>query len=300
MSRRLPPLNALRAFEAAARHNSFTSAAAELRVSHAAISRHVRALEARLGVRLFNRVKRGVALTAAGADYLRTVSTAFDAIAEATDELAHPGRVKIRVSVHPAFAARWLIHRLDGFRRANPDCDVVLDATPRLVDLGRDEADLSIRNGEGGWPGLACDLLARSRLYPVGAPALLGRRRARLTPAELTSYPLLHDENGGDGWRRWFAVAGIADAEIEGGSYLLETNLAIDAAIAGQGVALVDDFLVTADLAAGRLVRFSEIPLAASDGDFHLLGLESSLRRGPIGAFRSWLLSESDPLRRPR
>jgi DNA-binding transcriptional LysR family regulator len=300
MSRRLPPLNALRAFEAAARHDRFTGAASELHVSHAAISRHVHALEARLGVRLFNRIKRGVALTTAGADYLRTISTAFDAIAEATDKLAHPGRAQIRVSVHPAFAARWLIHRLDGFRRANPNWDVVLDATPRLVDLGRDEADLSIRNGKGEWPGVASELLARSQLYPVGAPALLGRRRGRLTPAQLKSYPLLHDENGGDSWRRWVAATGIADAEIEGGCYLLETNLALDAAIAGQGVALADDFLVTADLEAGRLVKFCEIPLTAPDGNFHLLGLESSLRRVPIAAFRSWLLAESDTLRRLR
>lgn len=300
MSRRLPPLNALRAFEVAARHNSFTGAASELRVSHAAVSRHVRSLEARLGVPLFNRVKRGVALTTAGAGYLREISAAFDAIAEATDKLADPGRAQVRVSVHPAFAARWLIRRLDGFRKAYPTCDVVLDATPRLVDLGRDEADLSIRNGEGEWPGVACELLARSRLYPVGAPELLRRRRRSVTPAQLKSYLLLHDEDGATTWRRWFAAAGLADTEIEGGCYLLETNLAIDAAIAGQGVALADDFLVAADLDAGRLVRFCEVALRAPDCDFHLLSLENSRRRRPVAAFRNWLLSESEPLRENR
>src|SRR5690606_33391188 len=138
MARRLPPLNALRAFEVAARHNSFTGAAEELRVSHAAISRHVRALEARLGVALFHRAKRGVELTAAGARDLQAVSAAFDAIAEATETVAGPDQAQIRVSVHPAFGARWLIRRLDRFREAHPEYEVVLDATPQLIDLARD------------------------------------------------------------------------------------------------------------------------------------------------------------------
>src|SRR3546814_15641399 len=127
--RRLPPLNALRAFEVAARHNSFTAAASELNVSHAAVSRHVRALEARLNVTLFHRSKRGVELTSAGAGYLRSVSAAFDAIARATDDLADPAGAQIRVSAHPAFATRWLLHHLGRFRDAYPGYEVAVDAT---------------------------------------------------------------------------------------------------------------------------------------------------------------------------
>jgi LysR family glycine cleavage system transcriptional activator len=208
MARRLPPLNALRAFEAAARHNGFTGAAAELRVSHAAISRHVRALEARLGVTLFRKAKRGVELTAGGQRYLQAVSAAFDSIAAATDTVATAAPAQIRASVHPAFAGRWLIHHLGGFRQAYPDYDVVLDATPRAVDLEHDEADLAIRIGEGKWPGVGADLLVRSRLYPVGAPTLLSRRGSAFTPPELAQFVLLHDEDDGGAWRHWFAAAG--------------------------------------------------------------------------------------------
>src|SRR5262247_1321988 len=178
MLRRLPPLNALRAFEVAARHNSFTGAATELRVSHAAVSRHVRALEGRLGVTLFRRAKRGVELTDDGRRYLKAVSAAFEAIAEATEALAKPKDVRVRVSVEPAFAGRWLIHRLGRFQAAHPDVDVVLDASPQLVDLARDEADLAIRYGQGGWPGMQEDQLAPSCVYPVGQKQLRGRGRA--------------------------------------------------------------------------------------------------------------------------
>lgn len=297
MARRLPPLNALRAFEVAARHNSFTGAAEELRVSHAAISRHVRALEARLGVALFHRAKRGVELTAAGARYLQAVSAAFDAIAEATETVAGPDQAQIRVNVHPAFGARWLIRRLDRFREAHPDYEVVLDATPQLIDLARDEADLCIRNGAGAWPGTVCDLLVRSRLYPVGAPGLLHESRGTVAPVDLRDFPILLDECDGSTWRRWFAAAGIVDADIGRGRRILETGLAIDAAIAGQGIALVDDFLVADDLAAGRLVKLSDLALSAPDCDYYLVSLDSTRRRRPIAAFCTWLLSESTPLR---
>jgi DNA-binding transcriptional LysR family regulator len=297
MPRRLPPLNALRAFEAAARHNSFSGAAAELRVSHAAISRHVRALEARLGVTLFRKAARGVELTAAGAAYRQSVSTAFDAIAEATDLLAKPKHAQIRVSAEPAFAAKWLIHRLGRFGAAHPDCDVVLDASPRLVDLARDEADLAIRHGKGDWPGVAQDLLARSRLYPVGSPLLLGDRRSAQRPADLARFVLLHDEDDGGLWRRWFAAAGVDDVDVSRGPRILESGLAIDAAIAGQGIALADEVLVAGDIAGGRLTKLSDISL--TDNAYYLLSLDNGRRRRPIAAFRAWLLDEAATLRQP-
>jgi DNA-binding transcriptional LysR family regulator len=297
MARRLPPLNALRAFEAAARHESFAGAATELRVDHAAISRHVRALEERLGVTLFRRASRGVELTAAGRQYLGAVSAAFDGIAEATDALARPKHVQIRVSAEPAFAAKWLIHRLGHFHAEQPDYDVVLDSTPRLVDLARDEADLAIRQGRGGWPGLRQDLLAMSRLYPVGRPELRSGKSASLHPADLRAFVLLHEDDG-QLWRRWFASAGIGDANVSRGPRILDMGLAIDAAIAGQGIALADEILIGDDLAAGRLAKLCSVALV--DNGYYLVSLAGALRRRPIAAFRDWLLAESVALRQSR
>ncbi|HTO84419.1 MAG TPA: transcriptional regulator GcvA [Methylomirabilota bacterium] len=294
MPRRLPPLNALRAFEVAARHNSFTGAAAELRVSHAAVSRHVRALEARLGVTLFRKATRGVELTDAGIEYLRAISDAFDAIDAATDAIKQTQSGHIRVSVEPAFAGKWLIHRLGGFRTAYPQYDVVLDALPRLVDLHKDEADLAIRYGKGGWPGVQHDLLANSRLYPVGRPAVLGRRQQPLEPAEIHKLVLLHEDEGGL-WRRWFVAAGMPDVDVTRGPRILETGLAIDAAIAGQGIALADEALVADDIASRRLAMVSDVAL--DDGCYYLLSLDSAQRRRSIAAFRTWLLKETAPLR---
>jgi LysR family glycine cleavage system transcriptional activator len=298
MTRRLPPLNALRAFEVAARHNSFTAAASELNVSHAAISRHVHALEARLNVALFHRTKRGIELTSAGADYLSTVSAAFDAIAQATDGLANPAMAQVRVSAHPAFATRWLLHHLDHFRDAYPGYEVALDATPSLVDLARDEADLAICNGEIDDGSVTQDLLARSRLYPVCAPGLLAGRR-RFAPDQISQFVLLHDEEDGSSWRRWLDAAGVDGVDVRCGPRFLESGLAIEAAIAGQGVALADDFLVADDIAAGRLVQLGDIALAAADCNYYLRSLEDTRRRRPVAAFRTWLLDESVALRQP-
>jgi len=196
MARRLPPLNALRAFEAAARHNSFAGAAAELRVSHAAISRHVRGLEARLGATLFRKAARGVTLTAEGARYLQTVGRAFDEIAAATEALAASTCQQISVSAEPAFAAKWLVHRLGRFRDRNPEIDVSLDPSPVLVDLERGEADLAIRYGAGGWPGVRQDLLVESRSYPVGHPSLLRRLGRPKGAPDLLRWTLLHEDGG--------------------------------------------------------------------------------------------------------
>jgi len=294
MTRHLPPLNALRAFEVAARHNSFTGAATEMRVSHAAVSRHVRALEARLGVTLFRRAKRGVELTEDGVRYLKAVSAAFESIAEATEALAKPRDVRVRVSVEPAFAGRWLIHRLGRFQAAHPDVDVVLDASPRLVDLARDEADLAVRYGQGGWPGLRQDLVASSRIFAVGRKELRGRRRAAFAPDELRAFVLLHEDDGGL-WRRWFAAAGVADVNVSRGPRILETGLALDAAAAGQGIALADEALIADDLARGRLVKLCDVAL--DDGGYYLLSLASAQRRRPLAAFRDWLLAETASLR---
>lgn len=290
MARRLPPLNALRAFEAAARHNSFTGAAEELRVSHAAISRHVRGLEARLGVSLFRKASRGVTLTEGGARYLETVRRAFDDIAAATEALAGGAHRQISISAEPAFAARWLVQRLGGFRERHPEIDVVLEPSPLLVDLGKGEADLAIRYGAGDWPSVRTDLLVHSRCYPVAHPSLFRRLGRPKGPADLLRWTLLH-EDGGERWQRWFAAAGLPGADARRGPRLLDTGLAIDAALAGQGVALADDFLVEEELRAGELVKLSERAIGAAA--YYLLSPERAARRRPIAAFRDWLLGET-------
>ncbi|WP_119460320.1 transcriptional regulator GcvA [Rhodospirillaceae bacterium SYSU D60014] len=289
MSRRLPPLNALRAFEAAARHNSFTGAAEELGVSHAAISRHVRGLEARLDVTLFGKAPRGVVLTEAGAAYLDRIRRALDDIAEATEALTGTARLQICVSAEPAFATKWLVHRLGRFRERHPTFDVYLDVSPLLVDLNRDEADLAIRYGKGDWPGVREDLIVRPLLFPVCHPALLnGLELPR--PSEFSQHTLLH-EDGGMRWRRWFEAAGAAVDGITRGPRLSETNLVIDAAIAGQGIALADEFLAEKPLREGSLVRLSDI--VVTDGAYYLLSLPGAGRRKPIASFRNWLLAEA-------
>jgi LysR family glycine cleavage system transcriptional activator len=267
-----------------------------MRVSHAAVSRHVRSLEARLGVTLFRRAKRGVELTEDGVRYLKAVSAAFESIAEATEARAKPRDVRVRVSVEPAFAGRWLIHRLGRFQAAHPDVDVVLDASPRLVDLARDEADLAVRYGQGGWPGLRQDLVASSRIFAVGRKELRGRRRAAFAPDELRAFVLLHEDDGGL-WRRWFAAAGVADVNVSRGPRILETGLALDAAAAGQGIALAEEALIADDLARGRLMKLCDVAL--DDGGYYLLSLASTQRRRPLAAFRDWLLAETASLRRP-
>jgi len=294
MKRLLPPLNALRAFDAAARHNSFTGAAAELRVSHAAISRHVRQLEARLGVLLFRKLGRGVTLTDDGAAYLEPVARAFDIIGEATASVAKtPASLAVSVSAEPIFAARWLVPRLVRFQQQHADIEVFIDATPNLANLAKDEADLGIRYGRGGWPGLKQDLITAASLYAVASPKLMGRRRTPPTPFDLASLPLLHEDRG-DMWRRWFAAAGAPKLAPATGPHLSYT-LTIDAAIAGQGIALVHEVLVQDELAKRRLVKVSDVAL--EDGSYWLVWPDRALRRKAVAAFREWLLAESAGLR---
>lgn len=173
----------------------------------------------------------------------------------------------------------------------------MLDSSPRLVDLTRDEADLAIRYGKGGWPGVRQDLLTASRLYPVGRKELRDERRCDFAPDELHRLVLLHEDDGAL-WRRWFAAAGLANADVSRGPRILEAGLAIDAAISGQGIALADEALIADDLVNGRLVKLCELALA--DGAYYLLSLTGAQRRRAISLFREWLLAESAALRGAR
>ncbi|MEW9918389.1 LysR substrate-binding domain-containing protein [Marimonas sp. MJW-29] len=293
MYRNLPPLNALRAFEAAGRHQSFSKAAEELGVSHSSISRHVRGLEDRLGVQLFRELSRGVALSPDGAVYLAEVSPALDAIATATDGLAETPQGTVTVNAEPLFATKWVMPRLGAFTAAHPDIEVRLEASRHLADVARYEADLAIRfvHPGGAYPG--SELLSDAPLHPYAAPGL--GDTPTLTPEQILRYPLLRDRRN-DTWRRWFALAGWEDMDaVPVAGWRLRTTLAIEAALAGQGILLVSEELVASDVAAGRLRRVSDVGF--SEGGYYLVRGDGALRRKPVRAFRDWLLEESRPWR---
>ncbi|MFQ5985343.1 MAG: transcriptional regulator GcvA [Alphaproteobacteria bacterium] len=292
MARRLPPLNALRAFEAAARHLSFTRAADELYVTHAAISHQVKALEERLGVELFRRLNRSVRLTDAGQAYLPVVRDAFDRIAEATERLrASDTTGALTVSTTHSFAVRWLVSRLGAFREKHPDIDVRLTPSLHLVDFAREEVDVAVRYGRGGWPGLRADRLLTLTVFLLCSPRLLEGRYPLRTPKDLRYHTLLHDDLGED-WRPWLLAAGVDGVDPTRGPRFHGASLVLQAAVEGQGVALTHSALAAADLAAGRLVKPFDISLP-TDFAYYVVCPEASAERPKVAAFREWLLAEA-------
>lgn len=296
--RRLPPLNALRAFEAAARHLSFNAAAAELHVTPAAISHQIKALEADLGVKLFRRLNRAVRLTDAGQACLPELRDAFDRLAEAVARArrADTGGI-LTVSSSPALAAKWLMPRFERFRAAHPDIDLRVDASMHLVDFTREDVHVGLRYGRGNYPGLHTELLLRSEVFPVCAPALLDGAHPLRTPEDLQHHTLIHDETlaldpSCPDWAMWLRAAGVATVNPARGLRFNQIALALDAAMSGRGVALARNVFAAADLTAGRLVR----PFgAAIPVDFAVyVVLPPALLEVPkVRAFRDWLLAEA-------
>ncbi len=292
MARRLPPLNALRAFEAAARHLSFTQAAGELNVTQAAISHQVKALEERLGVVLFRRLNRALLLTDAGQAYLPAVRAAFDQIAEATERLyAQEARGTLTVSVLPSFAAKWLVPRLGRFRDACPEIDVRVSPSLHLVDFSREDVDVALRYGRGDWPGMRIDRLMTEDIFPVCSPRLLDGPNPLRAPADLARHTLLHDEDHGS-WRMWLAAAGVDGVDPTHGTVFTDSGMLVQAAVEGQGVALARSALAAADLAAGRLVKPFDVTLPASFA-YYVVCPEASAERPKVRAFRDWVLAEA-------
>ena len=292
MSRRLPSLNALRAFEAGARHLSFTLAAEELSVTQAAISHQVKALEADLGVPLFHRYTRRLALTEAGRRLLPAVSEAFERIGQAVGDLRQDGGERLlTVSLTPSFAAKWLVRRLNRFRQAHPDIDLRMLHTEDVVDFARDEVDLAVRWGRGGWPGVEWEQLRPEEVIPVCSPALLEGTHPLRRPEDLKHHSLIHDYDFED-WQQWLRAAGLTHPEARRGAILDETTVVIQAAIEGQGVALTDRSLVQGDLAAGRLAVPFEISL---EGDWatYIVTPPGAMKRPKVKAFRDFLLAEA-------
>ena len=292
MARRLPPLNALRAFEAAARHLSFTRAAGELHVTQAAVSHQVKALEEHLGRKLFRRLNRALLLTDDGQAYLPSISRAFTLLNDATNDLLTkqaPG--PLTVSALPSFAARWLVPRLGRFRHIRPDIDLRIDPSAELADFAGGDVDVGIRYGRGKYPGMRADWLMTEDIFPVCSPALLEGPHPLRDPRDLQHQVLLHDDGHGD-WRTWLLAAGVDRVDPARGPIFTDSSMLIQAAMAAQGVALARGVLAADELAAGRLVRPFTLSLS-TEYAYYLVCPVNTAEQPKIAAFRDWLLGEA-------
>jgi LysR family glycine cleavage system transcriptional activator len=290
MSDRLPPLNALRTFVAAAQHLSFTRAAQALHVTQTAVSHQIRVLETHLGVSLFVRLPRRLALSAEGQAYAREVGRVFERVEEATAALtAAPRRELLSVTTLPSLAARWLMPRLGRFIARHPGTDLRVVSTERFVDFGREPMDVGIRFGYGRYAGLHSEKLMDDEFFPVCSPALWGKGK-RKRPLDLRRFPLLHDDSA-DNWRRWLRAAGVSGVDAERGHTFTDANQTLQAAADGNGVAMARRVLVENDLANGRLVR----PFAQSvpcEPAYDLVTSEHAASLPKVRAFRAWLMDE--------
>ncbi|NNM77421.1 LysR family transcriptional regulator [Sphingomonas sp. ID1715] len=276
------PLNNLRAFEAAARHLSFTNASIELRVTPAALSHQVKALEERLGLALFHRLPRGLALTDEGRALLPVLSRSLDEVAAVIERLTGSSRAVLSVGVVGTFAVGWLLPRLDSFRAVHPDIDLRLSTNNNRVDLAEEGLDLAIRFGDGAWHGTTADPIMAAPVTPLCAAALLERLNQ---PADLLSCTLFRSYRADD-WTRWFAAAGL-QAPVLRGPVFDSSRLMVDAALEGLGVALAPASMFARELDLGRLVRPFDIE--ADIGSYWLTYLKSRTPTPEMTTFSDWL-----------
>ena len=297
MPRSLPPLTALRAFEAAARLLSFTKAARELHVTPAAVSHQIRGLEKYLGVSLFHRTTRRLVLTDQGQRAAEHFREGFDRLARGVDLLrAQDGGGTLSISTTSAFATRWLVPRLGRFARRCPGLDLRLKAGNQPVDFDQDEVDAAVRIGRGGLDGVRAIALFGESIAPVASPAFIRQHRIRRL-ADLARVPLLHDDSmrragRPAGWSEWFRAAGVRGIDTQPGMHFDDGHLALQAAAAGRGVALGRLVYAIDDLEAKRLKRPFE-PVLELDLKYYLLIPESRLTEPAIAAFRGWLEQEA-------
>jgi LysR family glycine cleavage system transcriptional activator len=298
--RPLPPLNALRAFEAAGRHLSMTRAGEELGVSAPAVSAHVRMLEQALGVRLFRRHHRALSLTDAGVACLARLTRGFDAFAEAVEatRVFAPGEAggnpRLTVTAPPSLATRWLVPRLERFAERHPGIDIRIDATMRLVDFAAEDVDIGIRYGCGTYPGLYSERLLDEETIAVCAPRVAERLAQTGDLAGLTLIHVRDETDGSDGapdWAAWLARAGIAGGDPRRGPVFSMQGLAAQAAIDGQGIALLGRSVVSLDLAAGRLVEPFAVawPVAFA---IWFVCRSGDRERDPVRRFHDWLIED--------
>lgn len=291
MSLQLPPLTAIRVFEAAARHGSFTKAAAELGMTQAAVSYQIKLLEERIGAPLFLRKPRQVVLTETGSRLAPVVSDAFDMLGEAYAAARAGSGGTLCISTVLTFTSNWLARHIGSFHMRHPDIAVRLDTSSHMVDFAREEVDIGIRSGDGAWPGLVAHLLFRAQYTPMLSPRLAESVGGIKEPADLLKLRILDPTDVW--WKRWFKLANVPTDGLEGrpdtsmGSQAYEAN----AAMAGQGVAILTQKFFTNELAEGRLIQ--PFDLLGDDGHAYWLVYPEARRNVPkIRAFREWILPE--------
>ncbi len=293
--RRLPSLNALRAFWAASKHRSFAEAAEELHVTASAVSLQIRQLEDELELKLFERTPKGLILTGEGAKLLPGINQAFENLRSsiaALDEAAQ-SEARLAISVAPSFAAKWLLPRLGGFLERHPEIEVDVKASIELADFADEEVDLAIRYGAGAYPGLSVELLLRDIMFPVCSPELLMRHGQRDPANVFREAPLLHDvsadrDSSVPSWKMWLKAAGLSEVDWRKGPRFNQTAMALDAALSGLGIALAPAVLIDADLAAGRLVRLASDELRG-DFAYYLVHPHDKASLPSLQQFKTWL-----------
>ncbi|CDH21076.1 transcriptional regulator (postitive) of cleavage of glycine (LysR family) [Xenorhabdus bovienii str. kraussei Quebec] len=293
MSKRLPPLNALRVFDAAARHLSFTKAAEELFVTQAAVSHQMKSLEDFLGLKLFRRRNRSLLLTEDGQSYYLDIKEIFTAINDATRKLqARSAKGALTVSLSPSFAIQWLVPRLSGFNQSFPGIDVRIQAVDREEDKLADDVDVAIFYGRGNWPGMRTDRLYPEYLLPVCSPSLLMGERPLKTPADLAKHTLLHDSSRRD-WQAYIRQLDMQQQiNVQQGPIFSHSSMVIQAAVHGQGVALANNVMAQNEIDAGRLVcPFNDV--LVSKNAFYLVCHDNQAELGKIAAFRKWILIQA-------
>ncbi len=290
MGRRLPPLNSLKCFEAAGRLLSFTGAANELNVTQAAISHQIKVIEDFLGVSLFDRYPRRLALTEQGKALLPEVIEAFDRVTVAINALSkeqYSSMISVRLA--PSFAAKWLSPRLKYFWLQYPEIDLCLYHAHAAVDFEREEIDIAVTYGRGDWPGAVADKLLSLDFFPVCSPAFMHNDKPLTSIDNLRYYTLLHDANY-ECWRDWLKLAGAAAVAPDKGTIIDDTNVLIQAAIDGQGIALGSTTFVEDHLESGKLVKPFDVVLQ-NEFSYYVVCPPSHLRNPAVLAFKQWLLS---------
>lgn len=287
----LPQLNLLRTFEAAAWHESFTAASQELAITQSAVSQQIRQLEETIGLRLFERLPQRVRLTTAGAIYADTIREALGIIARASNRVvAASDQQALTVLVSPSFANRWLIPRLDRFRKRHPDIQVTILSMPDPVDLGRQRIDLAVRWGNGRWPGAPLHYLGDQRIVPVCSPGYLAGRPPIRNALELSRQTLLHLTRDNH-WGALFEALGVSPAPEADTIFFSDTSPMLEACVQGHGIGLSSILLADADLRAGRLVVAFQAEINVGHG-FYVLSRESSEEKPASHIFRKWLTME--------
>jgi LysR family glycine cleavage system transcriptional activator len=289
VANRLPPLNALKAFEASARQLSFTRAAEELFVTQAAISHQIKSLEEFLGIKLFMRKNRTLLLTEEGQAYYLDIKDVFNTINDATERLlARGAKGAITVSLQPSFAIQWLVPRLNAFNILHPDIDVRIKAVDQPETSLTEDVDVAIYYGRGHWADIHAEQLQKEYLVPVCSPLLLQGKKQLKDLDDLVNHTLLHDTSRRD-WKRWFKQVNVKATNVNHGPIFSHSSMVVQAALHGQGVALAHSFLAKPDIDAGRLIcPFEEV--LESKNAYYVVCRERQVDLGKIAAFREWVL----------